>query len=74
VAAALGQAGRAARLFGAAQTLRAAIGAPLSPADVSFVEPFLSTVHGQLDAAEFNAAWVAGAALSLDQTVSDALQ
>jgi tetratricopeptide (TPR) repeat protein len=74
VAAALDLAERAAWLFGAAESLRTAIGAPMSPADVSFVDPFLSTARVQLGAAEFSAAWATGAALSLDQAVSAALQ
>ena len=68
------QAERAARLFGAAEALRIAIGAPMSPADISFVGPFLSTARTQLDATELGAAWAAGAALSLDQAVSAGLQ
>ncbi|HET9224094.1 MAG TPA: tetratricopeptide repeat protein [Roseiflexaceae bacterium] len=74
VAVAQAQVERAARLFGAAEALRIAIGAPMSPADISFVEPFLSTARARLDAAELSAAWAAGVALALDQAVSAALQ
>jgi predicted ATPase/DNA-binding SARP family transcriptional activator len=73
VAAQTEQPARAARLFGAAEALRVAVGAPLSPADRTFIEPDLIAARSQLDAAVFDDAWAAGATLNLDQLVSYAL-
>jgi predicted ATPase/DNA-binding SARP family transcriptional activator len=65
---------RAARLFGAASTLRDAIGVHLSPADRSLYEPYLAAARAQLDEATFAAAWAEGRAMTLEQAMAYALE
>jgi len=67
-----GQAGRAARLFGAAAALRDAIGSPLPPSERSDHEQSLAAARaGDPDA--FAAAWAEGQAVELEQAVVVAL-
>jgi predicted ATPase/DNA-binding SARP family transcriptional activator len=74
VAAQTGQPSRAAQLFSAAEALRTAIGAPMSPADRAFVEPDLVAARAELSAAGFAMAWEAGRSLSSEQAVEIALE
>jgi hypothetical protein len=68
-----GQPDRAARLLGAAGTLREAIGAPLPPVDRPAHEAAVQATRGLLGEAAFAAAWAAGRALPLEQAVAEAL-
>lgn len=52
--------GQAAQLLGAAEALRATIGAPLSPREQARVAQHVSMVRAGLGDAAFGAAWVAG--------------
>ena len=72
IAAARGNARRAARLLGAAQSLRDAIGAPLMPHYQEEHARVLDSVRAQLGSA-FTAAYRAGAQLPLSNAIMDAL-
>jgi predicted ATPase/class 3 adenylate cyclase len=74
VAVAQAQPERAARLFGVAEALRAAIGAPLPPAEHAEHERFHSAGRAALGEEAFAAAWAAGRVLSLEQAVAYALE
>jgi hypothetical protein len=56
----LGHPQRAARLFGAAAALRAAVGTPLPPNARAGYESALTMVRDTLDEGAFAAAWVEG--------------
>jgi predicted ATPase/DNA-binding CsgD family transcriptional regulator len=58
------RAAEAARLFGAAEALREAIGAPLWPADAARMAPFIDEARSRAGEADFAAAWAAGRALA----------
>ena len=64
---------RAARLYGATEALRLAIGAPLSPADQPELERHLATARATLDAASWEAAWADGRAMTPEQAAEYAL-
>ena len=68
-----GQGSRAARLWGAATTLREAIGAPLTADQSAELDHEVATARAACDEVEFTAAWAAGEALSLEQAVAEAL-
>jgi tetratricopeptide (TPR) repeat protein len=68
-----GRAARAARLFGAAEALRTALGAPLPPSERTDYDRDVASSRAQLDAATFAAAWAQGRALPLEQAIADAL-
>jgi DNA-binding CsgD family transcriptional regulator len=72
-AGAQGQPERAAQLFGAADSLREAIGAPPSPAERAVYERDLAAVHTRLGEEAFAAAWAAGRAMPLEQAIECAL-
>jgi hypothetical protein len=82
VAAAREQKERAARLFGAAEALREAAGAPFpsgaragtQPAERAAVEQHVATVRTALGSEAFAAAWAAGRAMTLDEAVAYALE
>jgi len=74
IAVAQGQPGRAARLVGAADTLRAASGAPLPPPDQAGYDRLVTAVRAALSEESFAAAGAAGAALSLEQAITLALE
>jgi tetratricopeptide (TPR) repeat protein len=65
---------RAARLFRAAQALRATLGEPLPPTERADYERTVVAVRTALGDAAFTAAWTAGATLSLEQAMAEALQ
>jgi len=70
---AAGQPQAAARLFGAAASLRGALGAPLPPVDQSAYEQAIAHTRATLGDAAFAAAWDEGRALSKEQAIDDAL-
>jgi tetratricopeptide (TPR) repeat protein len=63
----------AVRWWAAADQLRTAIGAPLWPVDQADREQRMAQARTQLSPGAFEAAWVAGQALSLDHAVAEAL-
>jgi predicted ATPase/class 3 adenylate cyclase len=68
-----GQVAQAARLFGAATSLAATIGAPIDPVLPDALEAAITTVCAVLGEEAFAAAWEAGRALSLEDAVAEAL-
>jgi non-specific serine/threonine protein kinase len=68
-----GQPAQAARLFGAADALRAALGTPVVPLQRAGHEREIEAVREALGAAAFATAWEAGQALPLEQAVALAL-
>jgi DNA-binding CsgD family transcriptional regulator len=72
VAAEFGQSAHAARLAGAAATLRAAIGVPVRPNWRRDLEQAMTTARATLGDEAFAAAWTAGQELPLDEVVADA--
>jgi predicted ATPase/Tfp pilus assembly protein PilF len=73
LAAAVKQPERAARLFGAAEALLDAIGAPLAPADRAEWERDAATARAQLDKAAFEAAWAEGRTMTRERAIAYAL-
>ncbi len=72
VTATRGQPRRAARLLGAAATLREAGGTPLRPVDRADYDRTVTAARTALGDNAFAAAWAEGRALSLEQTVAEA--
>lgn len=68
-----GATGRAARLFGAAEALREAVGYHHMPEEDAWREPYLAAVRSQLDDASREEAWAEGRAMSFDEAVSYAM-
>jgi hypothetical protein len=64
---------RAARLWGAAERLRQAIGCRSAPAARATYEQALAVARTQLDDAAFAAAFAVGQALTLEQAIAEAL-
>jgi len=73
ISAAEGAGERAARLFGAGEALREAVGFAQLPAEAALREPYLATVPSQLDEASWRAAWAEGRAMSMEQAIEYAL-
>lgn len=73
LAEAQGAAAKAARLFGAAEALRASIGAPLRPTDRPDYDRKVAAARARLTPEAFSAAWLAGRAMTLDRAVQEAL-
>ena len=65
--------GRAARLWGAAERLRQAIGCRPAPAARTTYERALAAARAQLGTADFDAAWDSGRGMSLEQAIVGAL-
>jgi LuxR family maltose regulon positive regulatory protein len=65
---------RAARLWGAAEALREALGAPLPPEEREECATWRAVVRSMLGEAPFAGAWAEGRALDLEQAVKFALQ
>ncbi len=63
----------AARLWGAATQLRAALGCRPAPATHATYERLFALARAQVGEGAFAAAWEAGAALSLEQVIAEAL-
>jgi DNA-binding SARP family transcriptional activator len=74
IAAAEGDPIRATRLLGAAKTLRDSIGAPVMPFHRDRYESVVAALRRALPANALAGHWAAGAALSLDEAVSFALE
>jgi len=68
-----GDGARAARLFGAAEALREASGSPLDAAERVGHDRDVAVARATLDAAAFTAAWAAGCARPLEETIAEAL-
>src|SRR5262249_30260885 len=68
-----GHAEHAARLLGAADSLRADFDVPLSPINRADYERDVAAARAQMDEAAFAAAWAAGQALPLEQAIAEAL-
>ncbi len=64
---------RAARLFGAAASLRESVQAPLAPVNKPYMDSMIALVQKQLDPAAFAAAWEAGRAMTMEQTIEYAV-
>lgn len=73
VAAAQGNAERAARLWGAAESLSGETGAPLMPQRQALHDRYRSAILEQADATEFALAWQRGLVAPLEQTIQYAL-
>jgi non-specific serine/threonine protein kinase len=65
---------RAAWLFGAAEALREAIGAPVPPVERDDHKQAITAVRAKLDESAFNAAWAEGRAAPPDKAVKHALK
>ncbi len=75
--AAKGEAERAARLFGAAEAMREALGAvayELTPEEKAWREPHLATARSGLDGAMWEETWAEGRAMTMDDAISYALE
>jgi predicted ATPase len=73
VAAAWEEAGRAARLFGASEALREAMGVPPEPGEIALQEPHLAAARSRLDKTSWQEAWAEGRAMTLEEAISYAL-
>lgn len=67
-----GQSQRAARLWGAAERLRASMGARPAPASRATRERLMAMARQQLGDAAFEAAWAAGQTLTLEEALAEA--
>jgi tetratricopeptide (TPR) repeat protein len=65
---------RAARLLGAVEALREAIGRPRSPGDCAGEERPVAAARAALGEEAFAAAWAAGRALTIEQAVAEAME
>jgi len=65
--------GDAARLLGAAEAARRAVGIPVQATNQALHDRGVAEARAALGAAAFEAAWAAGEALSLDEAVAEAL-
>lgn len=70
----MGQPARAARLFGAAQAWRKAVGLPLPPVYRAAYEFDLTAARAQLDEVAWTTAWAEGQALRVEQAITEAEQ
>jgi predicted ATPase/class 3 adenylate cyclase len=73
LAVAQGQPERAARLFGAADALREAAGAPMPPVERGDYQREVAAVLAALGKDTFATAWAAGRAMTLEQAIASAL-
>jgi non-specific serine/threonine protein kinase len=67
------QPARAARLFGAAEALREAMGAPLPPFRQGDHDRCVAAARAQISATAFDAAWSCGRARPLEEMIAEAL-
>jgi tetratricopeptide (TPR) repeat protein len=74
IAAAIGQAERAAALFGAAEALREVLGTPMTAYERREYDQAVAQLRAQTNEATLKAAWARGRALSLEAAVAYALQ
>jgi len=73
LSAAQGHHERAARLWGAAEELRAGLGTPIWPADRAGYDRAVAQTRAQLGEEAFASAWAAGRAMILEQAITEAL-
>jgi hypothetical protein len=66
--------GSAVRLWGAAEALRAAIGAPIPPIERASYEQAVAAARTELGESDFAAAWAQGRATPLEQVISTVLK
>ena len=64
-----GQAVRSARLWGAAEALREALGVSLSPVERSYYQPYMDGARARLGEDAFSAAWAEGRTMSAESAV-----
>ncbi|MFL5732467.1 MAG: tetratricopeptide repeat protein [Chloroflexia bacterium] len=69
-----GDAGRAARLWGAAEALRESIGVSIPPGDLPEYERIVAASRAELDEPGWNAAWSAGRIMPVERAVAFALE
>ena len=74
LAAAEAQVGRVARLLGAAESLREAIGTPLRPTQRADYAHAVAAARAELGEEAFAAAWAEGQAMSVEQAIAYALE
>lgn len=70
---ATGQVEQATRLLGAAGTMRVEIATPYVPSEHAWIDPMVSSLQDALGAARYAATWAAGAALSQEEALAEAL-
>jgi predicted ATPase/DNA-binding XRE family transcriptional regulator len=70
--AALGDPSRGARLFGAAEALRRAVGSPIFPAERAEYDAEIATVRSLVGDDAFDVQWRIGATVSLDRALEEA--
>jgi non-specific serine/threonine protein kinase len=70
---AVGQPDQAARIFGAAEALRAQHGTPILPGEAAMVEADLAQVRSALGRKAFTRARAAGARLTIDEAMAEAI-
>ncbi len=73
IAAATGAPIRAARLFGAADALRAEVGGAIQPNDREVLDRSITAARSQTGEIAFNTAWLAGATLTVESAIDEAL-
>src|SRR5215211_7506518 len=69
-----GEAERVARLFGAAEALREAVGYQQEPRELALREPYLAVARPRLSETAWNAAWGKGRRLSFEEAIAYALE
>ncbi len=65
---------KAARIFGAAESLRSSLRSKIDPVDQPEYESNLASLHAELGEEKFNAAWEDGQKMTLEQAVDYALK
>jgi predicted ATPase/class 3 adenylate cyclase len=73
-ASARGEAERVARLFGAAEALREAVGYKQEPREHALREPYLVAARPRLSKARWNVAWAEGRRLGFEEAIAYALE
>jgi DNA-binding CsgD family transcriptional regulator len=68
-----GRPARSARLWGAAETLREALGVALGPAERYHYGPYIAAARDQLDEVTWETAWAEGRGMTLEEAVEHAL-
>jgi len=69
LASAQGQPARPARLWGAAESVREAIGATLSPVELQVYGPYIGAARTRLEEATWEVAWAEGKTMTVDESV-----
>jgi predicted ATPase/DNA-binding SARP family transcriptional activator/DNA-binding CsgD family transcriptional regulator len=68
-----GQPVHSARLWGAAEALREAIGTALSPMEHLVYEPYIAAARAQVKGGDWEAAWHEGRAMSMEEAIEHAI-